>query len=452
MREQVWWLCCGGSLKVNASLSRGDKSYGQLVDEINGLEIDAESGVRKTKIAMEVEKDLRRTFPNNSHFESEQGIDSLRTLLICYGIRNPTVGYCQSMNFLAAFLLLNMDEERAFWTLASIVEDILPKDYYTSHMVGSRTDQRVLLSCLKWKLPSLHRHFVNIGVAPEDGHDVPLLEPLTCTWYLCIFVNSLPLASSLRVWDCFMHEGKKVLLRVGLSILKICQPELMKCEDLCGVYEVLRNNRCVVSANSGGGNGAGRDNSVVLDMVTASELIDMSYDKSWIGGFPHDRIDGLRREHQAIVVAEAAAMEKKRADREVERKKREEKNAAAAAKAKEEEEQEGEQGGDRDCGGGAGGGAGGDSGGARDGGAGGDGGGGEEQPRVSAGGDSSKGDDDSEAGSVPVNLLRSVSIGGGALTTTGGGDESPLVAHAARRSSLLAFVNAGGGGGGGGGN
>ena len=77
-----------------------------------------------------------------------------------------------------------MDEERAFWTLAVLVEDLLPRDYYTSHMVGSRADQRVLLSCLKWKLPKLHKHFVDIGVAPKDGNDVPLLEPLTCTWYL----------------------------------------------------------------------------------------------------------------------------------------------------------------------------------------------------------------------------------------------------------------------------
>jgi len=44
--------------------------------------------------------------------------------------------------------------------------------YYSKHMIGSRTDQRVLLGCLKWKLPKLHKHFVDIGVAPEDGTEV----------------------------------------------------------------------------------------------------------------------------------------------------------------------------------------------------------------------------------------------------------------------------------------
>ena len=39
------------------------------------------------------------------------------------------------MNFIAAFLLLNMDPSRAFWTFCAIIEDILPDDYYTIYDV-----------------------------------------------------------------------------------------------------------------------------------------------------------------------------------------------------------------------------------------------------------------------------------------------------------------------------
>jgi hypothetical protein len=333
MREQVWWLCSGASEKMRLCTERGEKTYPELMLEIAAAGVD-EAGLAKLPIALEVEKDLHRTFPNNKHFENEEGIATLRSILCAYGLRNPAVGYCQSMNFLAAFLLLNMEEDRAFWVLAAIIEDILPPGYYSKHMIGSRTDQRVLLGCLKWKLPALHKHFVNIGVAPENGEEVPLLEPLTCTWYLCIFINSLPLASSLRVWDCFMHEGRKVLLRVGLSVLKNCQPELMQCEDLCGVYEVLRNNKCVVSSSQFA-------SGVAHTMMSADDLVDCSYDKSWIGGFPHDRIEAMRAQHKAVVEREAAEMEEKRKVRDAERQKREaEREAAREAEEREEQERE----------------------------------------------------------------------------------------------------------------
>ncbi len=41
------------------------------------------------------------------------------------------------MNFIAAFLLLLMDEESAFWLLSTIVEEIVP-DYYSPVMTGAK--------------------------------------------------------------------------------------------------------------------------------------------------------------------------------------------------------------------------------------------------------------------------------------------------------------------------
>ena len=40
----------------------------------------------------------------------------------------------QGMNFVAGCLLLFMDEEDAFWSLACIIEDLLP-GYYSTAMV-----------------------------------------------------------------------------------------------------------------------------------------------------------------------------------------------------------------------------------------------------------------------------------------------------------------------------
>jgi hypothetical protein len=41
----------------------------------------------------------------------------LRRVLSAYVKRNPTVGYCQGLNFIAAVLLTKLREEEAFWVL-----------------------------------------------------------------------------------------------------------------------------------------------------------------------------------------------------------------------------------------------------------------------------------------------------------------------------------------------
>lgn len=54
-----------------------------------------------------------------------EGQAALRRVLLAFSVQNPHVGYCQSMNFLAAALLLALDraEEKAFWVLVCLIDD-----------------------------------------------------------------------------------------------------------------------------------------------------------------------------------------------------------------------------------------------------------------------------------------------------------------------------------------
>ena len=58
------------------------------------------------------------------------------------------VGYCQSMNFLAATLLLFMEEQHAFWCLAALVELVLPPGFYSSQLHGVTIELRLLTDLL----------------------------------------------------------------------------------------------------------------------------------------------------------------------------------------------------------------------------------------------------------------------------------------------------------------
>ena len=55
------------------------------------------------------------------------------------------------MNFICGLLLLVMDEESAFWLLASIVEDLLP-EYFTVYMIGSRADVAVFKEVVRFAI------------------------------------------------------------------------------------------------------------------------------------------------------------------------------------------------------------------------------------------------------------------------------------------------------------
>ena len=53
--------------------------------------------------------------------------------------RNPTLGYCQGMNFIVGRLRKFLSEEETFWVFTLIVETYLPYDYFAL-MIGVLID------------------------------------------------------------------------------------------------------------------------------------------------------------------------------------------------------------------------------------------------------------------------------------------------------------------------
>ena len=98
-----------------------------------------------------------RTFPEHAFFEpSGDGESALRRVLQAFALHTPDVGYCQSLNFVVGMMLIFMGEEDAFWLLVTVVERLLPPDYYTKSMVGTYADQFVLAHIIKKCLPKIH--------------------------------------------------------------------------------------------------------------------------------------------------------------------------------------------------------------------------------------------------------------------------------------------------------
>ena len=198
---------------------------------------------------------------------------------MCIISRNPDVGYCQSMNFLTAILLLHTDEEKAFWILAAIIEDILPTDYYSSTMLGCRVDQHVLTSYLAYCLPRVHEHFQSMGA---------MIDPITCHWFLCLFVNSFPLETTLRIWDAILYEGSEVLVRTAATIIKVHERNLLATTSYSTVYAILKTPLNISAEDL-------EAQSYRLETkINAGIFMRELYDKKWCRKLSNQGIDNLR--------------------------------------------------------------------------------------------------------------------------------------------------------------
>jgi hypothetical protein len=100
IRIRLWWVCSGAyeQMKSNPTYY---KDLLKLSKEVHSL------------YSNDIEKDLDRT--NNNLLEKNQKYkDMLRNVLICYSIRNSSIGYCQGFNFIALRIIEIVKDEVIF--------------------------------------------------------------------------------------------------------------------------------------------------------------------------------------------------------------------------------------------------------------------------------------------------------------------------------------------------
>lgn len=120
--------------------------------------------------------------------------------------------YCQGTGVIAASLLLIVEEENAFWLMATIVEDLLPASYYSSTLLGIQADQKVLISLISNYLPDLD--------VKLKEHDIEL-SLITLHWFLTLFASVIHIKILLRIWDLFFFDGSIILFQITLGMLKL---------------------------------------------------------------------------------------------------------------------------------------------------------------------------------------------------------------------------------------
>uniref|UniRef100_A0A9L0TML9 Growth hormone regulated TBC protein 1 n=1 Tax=Equus caballus TaxID=9796 RepID=A0A9L0TML9_HORSE len=231
-RARVWMGVSG----AQAQMDRNPGYYHRLLQ-----------GQRNDSLEEAIRTDMNRTFPDNVKFRKSADPCLQKTLynvLLAYGHHNQGVGYCQGMNFIAGYLILiTKNEEESFWLLDALIGRILP-DYYSPAMLGLKTDQEVLGELVRTKLPAV--------AALMDGHGV-LWTLLVSRWFICLFVDILPVETVLRIWDCLFNEGSKIIFRVALTLIKQHQALILEATsfaDVCEKFKELTRGRFVTECHT----------------------------------------------------------------------------------------------------------------------------------------------------------------------------------------------------------
>uniref|UniRef100_A0A8C3IV36 TBC1 domain family member 12 n=1 Tax=Chrysemys picta bellii TaxID=8478 RepID=A0A8C3IV36_CHRPI len=227
VRGKVWSLAIGNELNITHELyeiflSRAKerwKSFSETNSE-NDIE-DAGVSVADREASLELIKlDISRTFPSFYIFQKGGPYhDLLHSVLGAYTCYRPDVGYVQGMSFIAAVLILNLEEADAFIAFANLLNKPCQLAFF-------RVDHSMMLKYFaafevffEENLPKLFLHFKSYSLTP----DIYLID-----WIFTLYSKSLPLDLACRVWDVFCRDGEEFLFRTGLGILRLYEDILLQ--------------------------------------------------------------------------------------------------------------------------------------------------------------------------------------------------------------------------------
>lgn len=186
----------------------------------------------QSRFADQIYIDLHRTFPKDPFFSDPKSFEILDNILTAYSFRNPNVGYCQGMNFIAGrFLTLGFSEVETFWMLVQVVERYLPFEYYST-MSGVLIDQKVFDYLLRTRLPKIAKVFDKLEINSSL---------ITVQWFTCLFAYTFRANIVTRIWDEVFKQGHGIIYRISLAVFFLAGKELKGKKELTEVFQCFEN-------------------------------------------------------------------------------------------------------------------------------------------------------------------------------------------------------------------
>jgi TBC1 domain family member 6 len=78
------------------------------------------------------------------------------------------------------------------------------------------------------------------AMGPASVDRLPPITLCMTAWFMSCFIGTLPIETTLRVWDVFFYEGSRTLFRVALAIFKLGEGEIRAVQDPMEMFGVVQ--------------------------------------------------------------------------------------------------------------------------------------------------------------------------------------------------------------------
>ena len=182
----------------------------------------------------EIEKDIKRSFPEENFFRDDKNLVRFRRILNSYYKRNLS-GYTQGCNQIVGRLFETVDdEEKTFWIFSQLMEDILTVDYY-SRMLGIFTDIDIVICLLR------DLYLPDIVQKLEKTSGFQILFDTLVKWFVTLFIEHFPKKFQLLVWDLLFLDKKIVLYKVSIALWQKYKYQISQLSGIESFVEFTKN-------------------------------------------------------------------------------------------------------------------------------------------------------------------------------------------------------------------
>ena len=217
-------------VKKTLHISQDVEVYDYIHSEINSRKDFTNTGLDITRVKDDISKDTPRTYLVSNDYKAQ---NQLYRILLAIAYVKPNISYCQGMNFIGGVLLkVVKNEEVAFWMMLSMIMKFDMENLFMPGVPDLPLREHQINYYIHNMLPDLYSHFRRIGVT--SGFFIS-------RWFMTLFAVYLPYHTVLRVWDCFLLDGWKTMIKVGVGILKEIRHQILAL-DLEDLSNYLRNN------------------------------------------------------------------------------------------------------------------------------------------------------------------------------------------------------------------